>query len=541
MIKRRWIRTGVALLAGLAASFSVLGATAAETGGDIAGATTVLHRGTSGEPGSLDPQLINGVWEHIVVLDLFLGLTTDDAHADTIPGLAKSWTISDDKTRYTLFLRDDVKWTDGTPVTAEDAVLGLRRALDPKTASPNASLLYVIKNGEAVNTGKLPVEQLGVSAPDAHTVVIDLAAPTPYFLDLLAHPVTYPVPKHVIDKYGKDWIKPDHIVTDGPYKFSEWVPQSHITAVKNPGFYDAKSVSIGQVVYEFTEDRSAALRRFRAGELEINNDVPVDQIPWLKANMPASLRLAPFLATYYYVFNMSKPPFDDKRVRQALSMLVERDVITDKIMKVGDIPAFGIVPPGTAHYGTGAKAPFADLDMATRVQRARDLLAAAGYSRDYPLHVTLRYNTSDNHKRIAMAIAAMWKRAGVLTDFQNSDVAVHYAAMREGDFEVARAGWVADYNDPQNFLMLFSDKSWTINYSRYDNPAFDTLMAEAAKTADLDARAAILHKAEAMAIDDAPILPIYFYVSKNLVSPRVKGWMDNPENVHPTRYLSLEP
>jgi len=534
-MKNRWIRASFALLAGLAVmTVGMETASAADA--------TTLHRGTSGEPGSIDPQRINGVWEQVVVLDLFLGLTTDDANGDPIPGLAKSWTVSPDKTRYTFKLRDDVKWTDGTPVTAEDAVFGLRRALDPATATPSASLLYVIKNGAAVNTGKMPVDKIGVSAPDSHTVVIDLTSPTPYFLALLTNPVTYPAPKHVIDKYGKDWIKPDHIVTDGAYKFVDWVPQGHITAEKNPGFYDAKNVHIPRVVYEFTEDRSTALRRFRAGEIDINNDVPVDQIPWLKANMPDALHLTPYLATYYYVFNMSKPPFNDKRVRLALSMLVERDVITDKIIRVGDIPAFGVVPPNTANYdGPAVKASFADMGMAERVKKARELLTEAGYGPGFPLHVTLRYNTSDNHKKIATAVAAMWKRAGVLTDLENADVAVHYAALREGDFEIARAGWVADYNDPQNFLALFQDKTATINYSRYNNPAFDKLMDAAANTADLKARSAILHNAEAMAIDDAPVLPIYFYVSKNLVSTRVKGWVDNAEDIHPTRYLSLQP
>jgi oligopeptide transport system substrate-binding protein len=502
---------------------------------------STLHRGTSGEPGTIDPQKMNGDWEHIVIEDLFLGLTTDDAHGDAIPGLATSWTVNEDKTRYTFTLRNDVRWSDGKPVTAEDAVLGFRRAVDPKTASPNASLLYIIKNAAAVNTGKLPVDQLAVRAPDAHTVVIDLVSPTPYFLDLLSHPVTYPVPSHVFRAYGEDWIRADHIVTDGPYKFAEWVPQAHIRAVKNPDFYDAKSVSIDEVYYYPTEDRSAALRRFRAGELDINNDVPIDQIAWLKSNMPGELRLAPFLATYYYVYNMSKPPFNDKRVRVALSMLVDRETITDRILRTGDIPAYGVVPPGIANYDGGVKASFAVLDEAERIKRARALLADAGFGSGNPLRVTLRYNTSENHKKVATAISAMWKRAGVQTELLNADVAVHYAALREGDFEVARASWVADYNDPQNFLILLSDKTWTINYSRYLNPIFDRYMIEASKAPDVRARAALLRKAEIAAIEDAPILPIYFYVSKNLVSTHVKGWVDNLENVHPTRFLSLQP
>ena len=535
MTGKRWSKCAATAL--LAVLLSVLAAFAFPA----TGLASTLHRGNSGEPGSIDPQKMNGDWEHIIVEDLFLGLTTDDARGNAIPGVAKSWTISEDKTRYTFTLRDNVRWSDGKPVTAEDVVLGFRRGVDPKTASPNASLLYVIKNAAAVNAGKLPVDQLAVTAPDSKTVVIDLVAPTPYFLDFLSHPVTYPVPSHVIQSYGDDWVKAEHIVSDGAYKLVEWVPQAHIRAVKNPAFYDAKSVKIDEVYYYPTEDRSAALRRFRAGELDINNDVPIDQIAWLKSNMPDELRLAPFLATYYYVFNMSKPPFDDKRVRVALSMLVDRETITDRILRTGDMPAYGVVPPGVANYTGGVKASFALLDDAERIKRARALLADAGYGPDHPLTVTIRYNTSENHKKVSTAIAAMWKRAGVQTKLLNADVAVHYAALREGDFEVARAGWVADYNDPQNFLILLSDKTWTINYSRYENPIFDRYMNEAAKTTDVKARAELLRKGEIAAIEDAPILPIYFYVSKNLVSTRVRGWVDNPENVHPTRFLSLQP
>ncbi len=527
----RWIRTALAMIATLAA---LLIAT------EAAGAST-LHRGTSGEPGSLDPELISGTWEVIVVEDLFLGLTTDNAHGDAVASLAKSWTVSPDKTRYTFKLRDDVRWTDGSPVTAQDAVFGLRRAVDPKTAAPMASLLNVIRNAAAINVGKMPPDKLGVSAPDAHTVVIDLVSPTPYFIDLLSNPVSYPLPKHVVEKYGKDWIKPAHIATDGPYKFAEWVPQSHIHAVKNPDFYDAKDVQIDDVYYELTEDRSAALRRFRAGELDINNDIPIDQITWLRKNMADELHIAPYLGTYYYVYNMTKPPFNDKRVRVALSMLVDRETITDKILRTGEKPAYGLVPPNIAHYDGAVKASFAMLDKAERLKRARQLLSDAGYGPGHPLHVTIRYNTSENHKKIATAVSAMWKRAGVQTDLLNADVTVHYAALREGDFEVARASWIADYNDPQDFLLVLSAKSSALNYSRYHNPVYNRYLDEAAHEIDLKKRAAILRKAEITAIEDAPILPIYYYVSKNLVAKRVKGWVDNPENIHPTRYLSLQP
>ncbi len=502
-------------------------------------AETVLRVGNMGEPASLDPHYVSGTWENRIVGDMFLGLTTEGPDGKTYAGAAESWTVSDDGLVYTFKLRDHV-WSDGEPVTADDFVFALRRILHPETAAEYASLLYTVKGAEAVNTGKAAPETLGVRAIDKKTLEITLSGPAPFFLGQLTHYTAYPVPRHVIEKYGKDWIKKENIVSNGAYVLDEWVPNSHIKLAKNPKFYNAASVSIDTVILYPQEDRTAVQRRFRAGEIDIATDFASDQIDWLKANLPNETRIAPYLGNYYYPINTRKPPFNDRRVRQALSMAVDRETIVDKVMKTGELAAYSFVPPGTLNYGEPSYASFKGMSYPDRVARAKALLAEAGFGPDKPLKFQLRYNTSENHKRIAVAVAAMWKKLGIDVELYNSEVKVHYADLKQGKFDVARAGWIADYNDPQNFLYLLETRTGANNYGGYSVKAFDDLMNKASRTADLEARAELLAKAEAIAMEDQPIIPIYYYVSKNLVAPHVKGWQDTVNDIHRWRYLSIE-
>lgn len=525
-------------LRGMLVAASMMAATFAGAG--QAAAESVLHVGNMGEPASLDPHYVSGTWENRIVGDMFLGLTTEGPDGKTVPGAAESWTISPDGLVYTFKLRKH-SWSDGQPVTADDFVYAMRRILNPDTAAEYASLLYTIKNAEAVNTGKAKPEELGVRAIDAGTLEITLAGPAPYFLDQLPHYTAYPVPKHVVEKLGKDWSKQGNIVSNGAYVLQEWVPNDHITLVKNPEYYAADSVSIDKVILYPQEDRTAVQKRFRAGEIDIATDFASDQIDWLKANMPKETRIAPYLGIYYYPINTRKPPFDDKRVRQALSMAIDREAIVDKVMKTGEIAAYSFVPPGTLNYGEPSYAPFKGLSQEERVMRAKGLLDNAGFGPDNPLKLQLRYNTSENHKRIAVAVAAMWKAIGVQAELFNSEVKVHYADLKQGNFDVARAGWIADYNDPQNFLYLLETRTGANNYGGYSVKEFDDLMLEASKTNDMAHRADLLAKAEAIAMEDQPIIPIYYYVSKNLVSQKVKGWVDTVNDIHRWRYLSIEP
>ncbi|MCQ8783424.1 peptide ABC transporter substrate-binding protein [Mangrovibrevibacter kandeliae] len=499
----------------------------------------IMYNG--GDVTSLDPQKMSGDWEDRVAGDIYEGLMTEDAKAKPIPGEAESYELSDDGLTYTFHLRDDAKWSDGEPVTAEDFVFAFKRLMDPKTAAQYAYLQYPIKNAEAINTGKIEdLDQLGVKAIDDKTLEITLERPTPFFLGALTHYTAYPLPKHLIDKVGDQWVQIGNIVTNGPYKPVEWVPGSHVLTAKNDQWHDAASLKIDGVRFLSLEDVNAGFKRYRAGEIDYMTDYPKDQFDYIQKNMPGEGHFVPYAGLYYYVMNNKKPPFDDMRVRKALSMAVNREVIGPQILGSGEPAAYGWVPPGMANYpDEGAKVDWADEDYKTRLEEAKKLLSEAGYGPDKPLNITLRYNTNDNHKRIAVAIAAMWKPLGVNVELSNAEVKVHYADLREGDFQVARAGWLADYNDPTNFLDLLKT-GVEMNYGQWSNTDYDKILEEAAVTRDMEKRGDLLKQAEKLALDANAAMPIYYYLSENIVSPKVKGFEDNVFDKHRTRWMSIE-
>ncbi len=504
-------------------------------------AETVLRVGNMGEPATLDPHHVAGVWENRIIGDMFLGLTTEGPDGEVVPGAAESWTISDDGLTYTFKLRDH-SWSDGTPVTADDFVFALRRILSPEMAAKYASLLYPISNAENINNASLTdPSKLGARAIDSKTLEITLEAPTPYFIEQLTHYTAFPVPKHLVEAHGDDWIKKENIASNGAYVLDEWVPNTHVRLIKNADFYDAANVAIDKVEFFPSEDRGAVQKRFRSGEIDIAKDFASEQFDFLKKNLPDQTRVAPYLGIYYYPVNTTKPPFDDKRVRQALSMAIDRAAITDKVLKTGEVPAYSFVPPGTGNYGDPAFVDWMEVPYKERVEKAKALLAEAGYGPDNPVKLTLSYNTSENHKRIAIAVSAMWKQLGVQAELFNQEVTPHYNKLEQNDFDIARAGWIADYNDAQNFLYLLETRTGRQNYGRYSNPQFDDYMAKAATTTDMDKRAQYLRSAEAVAMEDQPVIPIYYYVSKNLVSENVVGWEANVKDIQRTRFLSIKP
>ncbi|WFU00599.1 peptide ABC transporter substrate-binding protein [Rhizobium sp. CB3171] len=501
-------------------------------------ATLNIHNG--GDPTSLDPQKISGDWENRIDGDIFEGLVTEDPKDNPIPGQAASWTISPDQKVYTFKLRDGIKWSDGQPVTAQDFVFAFQRLMDPKTAAQYAYLQYTILNAEKINKGEIKdLSQLGVKAIDDKTLEITLENPTPYFLNALMHYTAYPLPKHVVESKGDEWVKIGNIVTNGPYKPTEWVPGSHVSMVKSDQYYDAKDIKIDNVNYYTLEDQAAALKRYRAGEFDILTSFPADQFDWIQKNLPGQAHVVPFLGTYYYVLNATKPPFNDKRVRQALSMAVNREVIGPKILGTGELPMYSWVPPGTANYGEPAYVSWKDEPYKQKVEEAKKLLKDAGFGPDHPLKAQLRYNTNDNHKRIAVAIAAMWKPLGVDIELYNTETKVHYDEMQRGQVEIGRAGWLADYNDPINFLNLLST-GVEMNYGRWSNPDYDALIKRGNEQTDLQKRAEIYKKAEQLALDDSAAIPIYYYVSQNIVAPKVQGFVDNIQDIHRTRWLSIK-
>ncbi len=499
-----------------------------------------LRRGNATEPTTLDPHVAAIPADFHVLGDMFLGLITEDAAGQPSPGAATEWYASDDGKIYTFTLRAGHKWSDGVPVTAEDFVFSFRRALAPETGAVFASLLYPIRNARAVNMGEVPLERLGVRAIDSATLEITLHRPAPYLLELLMTAVAYAVPRHLVSSLGADWAWPENLASNGAYLIDEWRPQVHVKLRKNPAFHDAGRVRVDAVYFPPNEDVDSAIWQFRAGEIDTNwTNFPAEQLANLRETMPDAVRAAPWLSLRYYALNLRRPPFDDRRVRRALSIAIDREVITKKVLRLGDIPASGIVPKGVANY-SGAAAPFMELGMEDRRALAQRLLLEAGFNEGQPLELTIRYNTGVNAKKLAVAVAAMWKKIGVRTLLFNSQTKVHYAEVRQGDFEVAHLGWVAMYNDAESFLYILRASSSEANYGGYTSAEYDRLMDLASQTVGIEERARLMAEAEAVALADQPIIPLYVTVSGNLVGAHVKGWVDNIRDVHRTRYLWVE-
>jgi len=506
--------------------------------GKITAAEKVLRIANMEEPASLDPHKTSTVGESNILRNLFEGLMVLDPSGNVAPGVAESFSVSEDGLTYTFRLRGNARWSNGESVTAGDFVYSLRRIEDPKTHSQYAEVLYPIKNAEEVNTGKAALTDLGVATVDARTVQITLKAPTPYFLQLLTHQTSLPVNERAVTRFGEEWLKPGNMVSNGAYKLDDVKPNSHIRIVKNPNYWDAAKVTIDAAVFDPSEDLSAVLKRYRAGEFDIVRDLPNDQLGWLRQNMPKELHIAPYAGVYFYPMNTSKPPFNDKRVRVALSMAINREILVEKITGAGELPAYGFVPDGTANY-TPRRVPWRTMSQAEREAAAQKLMSEAGYGPNKPLQFQLAYNTSENHKRIAIAIAAMWKKINVSVELVNAEFKVHLSNMRIGNFQMGREGWIVDYNDAQGYLFLLQTSTKQQNFSRFSNPEYDRLTDEASLASDARKRAGLLEQAEGILLEELPVIPIYFYVSKHLVSAKVKGWQDNLLDAHYVRDLSL--
>jgi oligopeptide transport system substrate-binding protein len=504
-----------------------------------ASAQVTYNRANSGEPETLDTHKTSTVQEAHILRDMLEGLVTYDMKANATPGQAEKWEVSDDGKTYRFTLRNGLKWSNGDPLTAEDFVYSYRRIMDPATGAKYANILYPIKNAEKINKGQAKVEELGVKAVDAKTLEITLEQPTPFFTELLTHQTSLPVHKGSVDKFGKDFVKPGNMVSNGAYKLAEFVPNSHIKLVKNENFRDAKNVQIETVNYFPTPDFAAMVRRYEAGELDTTDDVPADQMKSLKERFKDQVHVGAWLGTYYMVVNSAKAPFNDVRVRQALSMAMDREFISDQIWGQTMLPAYSFMPPGVGNYGEPAYMDYKDQSPIDREEKARKLLQEAGFGPGKPLKVEVRYNTTDNNRNTVIAIADQWKQIGIETSFINSDGKTHFAHLRDGgDFDVARYGWIADVNDPDNFLFLIQSENKGFNYGKYNNPEFDGLLKQASTELDLKKRADIMKKAEAIAMKDMPWIPVMYYGKSHLISPKIKGFEHNTRGVYPTRFLS---
>lgn len=500
-----------------------------------------LHRGNGVEPQTLDPHKAEGVPSSNILRDLFEGLTATAQDGGVEPAAAQSWTISDDGRVYTFKLRQTARWSNGDPVTAQDFVFGLRRSVAPATGSKYAQTLAPILNAEAIIAGDKPPEALGAQALGPHTLEITLKGPTPYFLGLLTHSTTYPVHRASLERFGDEFAKPGTLVSNGAYRLVEWVMQSHVRTVRNTHYWDNANTSIDQVFFYALENQATEAMRFRIGDLDMTYEVPVAQVPWLRKHLDEYYTVHTYLGTYYYGFNVTRAPFKDApELREALSLAIDRDVIVEKTMQnAGEQAAYGWVPPAVPGYETQVL-PYAELTQAQRNERARALYRKAGYSEQNPLEVEIRYNTNQNHKRVAIAIAGMWRETlGARVKMVNEEWKVFLANRKAKQVtEVFRAGWIGDYNDPKTFLELLHSNHG-INDSGYSNPQYDALLERAATTVDPQERLRILAEAERLMLAEHPVTPIYYYVTKRLVSPRVGNFRGNIMDHHYTKNLYL--
>ncbi|HVU19380.1 MAG TPA: peptide ABC transporter substrate-binding protein [Rhizomicrobium sp.] len=501
-------------------------------------ALMVLNRGNGSEPKSLDPAFVNTVAESNILGDLLTGLTTLDAAARPIPGAAERWEISKDGRTWTFHLRKSL-WSDGRPVTAQDFVFAWQRELDPKTSAPYAYNLWVLKNARAISNGKQPPSALGVRAGDANTLIVQLEHPASYLPELLTHDTAYPVPRHVVIAKGDAWARPENYVGNGAYMPVEWILNDHIRLKKNPRFYDAAHVRIDEVNYYAAEDSQAALKRLRAGELDTQSPIPSTSILWLRRNMPGALRTAPFLAVSYFALNNTQAALKDVRVRKALNLAFDREAVTDKVLRLGDKPAYGIVPPGVSNYPGGAAMDFSRVPMPARIAFAQSLMQRAGYGQNNRLHLILETTHDPDNKRVAAVMQAMLRAVFIDLEIQQVDLQVHYRNMQIGNYQIASAVWIADFNDASNFLDLLRSDGGN-NYARYRNRAFDSALDAAQQEADAGKRGVLLLNAERMALKDYPWLPWRFRVTQDLVQPYVKGWIANARDYNRTRWLWLQ-
>lgn len=528
--------TGLRRLAALALCV-LLAACAGSEGFDEG---NLLRVGQTGEPDSLDPHMAVSGPAVVIVNDLFEGLLTLDAEGGVTLGAAESYQVSDEGRVYTFRLREQLRWSDGSPLDAEDFVHALRRMATPQTAGTALAVnVNLIRNGGDIVRGRLDPEALAVSAPDPRTVVIELESPAPYFPSILASASFGPVPRHLIEAHGRLWTRPGVMVSNGPFRLVEARPNNYVRVERNPFFHAAETVALDGVMYLPVIDLNTGYRQFRAGELDTLTNFPPEKLALLRRDLPESIRLSPSLGKTAYLFNHRLEKFQDLRVRQALAMALDLPAITELILGTGDVPAYGLVPGGLPGFLPALEAPWAGQSVEQRRHRARALLASAGYDAGNPLSFELLFPSSAEHRKVAVAAAAMWREIGVEVRLRSGERQVVDAAARRGEFEMVRLALFAGFVDPLGFFSPVRSQS-PVNGTGYANPRLDGLLLEAAATADVARRAALLREAELIAMQEQALIPLYFNTSRRLVSARVRGWPEaNLTALRPARYLSL--
>ncbi|QIR07768.1 peptide ABC transporter substrate-binding protein [Salinivibrio costicola] len=495
--------------------------------------------GVSGEVPTLDPTKSSDTASNKIISDLFEGLMVREPDGNVIPGLAKAWDMSEDGLTYIFHLRD-AKWSDGTPITADDVVFTFQRVVKPVTGAPYAWYLGTanIKNAKAITDGKETVDKLGVKAIDTHTVEFTLERRTPYFPNMLTHSSTYPVPKHAVEKYGDNWTRPENMVNSGAYNLTNWVINERIDLERNPMYWNDKETVINKTSYVASNNINAEYNRYRTGEIDITSSFPLEAYDQIKKERPDELLTMPSLGTYYYLFNTQKAPFNDVRVRKALSYAIDRNVITNIILGQGQVPAYSVTPPAINHFEP-PKLAWAEMTQEERYQKAKALLAEAGYSKDNPLEFELVYNTMQSHKKLALAVTSMWKRhLPVKVNLANQEWKTFLQKLLQKDFDVARYAWVGDYNEASTFLSYFSSDG--MNETSWGNSQYDEVLDKALSIVDPEKRKTYYQEAERIFAKEMPAIPLYFYTRSVIKSPKVGGYnTENPNDLRYTRNLYI--
>jgi oligopeptide transport system substrate-binding protein len=513
------------------------GIDSARNHGDKSSAERILRRGLPGEPRTLDPQLAEDTFSFPVLRDLYEGLTAEDRNGQIVPGAAESWTVDSTGTVYTFQLRPNVKWSDGDKTVANDFVQGLRRAVDPKTGSGSSALLTVIKGASEIVAGRKDVTELGVTATGESSIRIELEHPAPFVLQILSEPIAAPTHIRAINDTAIPGSKDRAKVSNGAYTLVSRVPGSYIELARNPNYWDVSHVQIEHVRYINAESEATEIREYIAGQVDMTSTIPAPDLERVSEKYGAEIQTAPILGTLYLALNVSKPPLRNNRdLRQALSMAVDRDLISDHVT-IGVTPAYTFVAKGISGYKPPAY-QWSEWIRDRRLEYARTLFAKSGYSERKPLHLVLYFNSGESIQRIMIAIAASWKKnLGITTDLVSDEFRVFLEGRKDHNrWDVARLGWYADYDDPSSFLEVFS-KDNIQNDPGYVSPEFNDLIDAARIEPNPDKRILLLQKSEEVLLDDYPIIPVYFYMSRRLVKPYLGGAAITPLNHTYSRHL----
>ena len=501
----------------------------------------ILFIANGTEPNELDPHLVNGIVEHKILQALFEGLLVP--HPETLeptPGVAEQWEVSEDGRLYTFFLRDNARWSNGDPVTAHDFTYSFQRILSPNLAAEYAYMLYTLKNAAAFHQGTLTdFGKVGAKALDDYTLQLELEAPLPYFLSLILHFSWYPLhPPSIsengsIDERDTQWTRSEQLISNGPFELKDWRLWDSLVVRKNPYYWDQSNVRLQEIHFLPIDNAHTEERAFRAGQVHITEALPKPKINAYKESGSPCLRIDPYLGVYYYLLNTTRPPLDDSRVRRALSLAVDRDAIVNNITRGGEEAARNFTPPETGGY----TASFCLQESTTQAQQ---LLTQAGYPNGHGFPtIELLYNTSETHKIIAEAIQQMWKqKLNINVRLLNQDWKVYLASRRARDYQIARASWIGDYNDPNTFLDLWTSYSGN-NHSGWSNEDYDQLIKQAGRTLDPHQRLEFFQQAETLLVTQLPMIPIYFYKKVYLIDPSVKNWYPNILDWHPYKYIYL--